>query len=62
LIGGFAFYTPTLRNQIKTLEAKGADSADYKSVSQRGTVIGIVLAVIVLIILFLMIFKPNPFA
>lgn len=61
LIGGFGFYTPTLRKQIAALEASGADSTEYKSVSQRGTVIGIVLAVIVVMILFLMIFKPNPF-
>ena len=62
LIGGFGFYTPTLRNQIKTLEPQGAASAEYKHLHQRGTVIGIVLAVIVIMILLLMVFKPNPFA
>jgi uncharacterized membrane protein len=61
LIGGFGFYTPTLRSQIKTLEAEGADSAAFKQLNARGTVIGIFLAVVVLIILFLMVFKPNPF-
>lgn len=61
LIGGFGFYTPTLSKQIKTLEAKGANSAEYKQFNTRGTIIGIFLAVVVLIIIFLMVFKPNPF-
>lgn len=61
LIGGFGFYTPTLRSQIKTLETQGADSAAYQQLNTRGTMIGIFLAVIVLVIIFLMVFKPTPF-
>jgi uncharacterized membrane protein len=59
LIGGFGFYTPTLRNQIKALETQGATSAAYKQLNERGTIVGIVLAVITIIIIFLMVFKPN---
>lgn len=29
LIGGFGFYTPTLRKQIQALETGGPDSAEY---------------------------------
>lgn len=61
LIGGFGFYTPTLRKQIHALETSGADSPEYIRLNKRGTVIGIILAVIVVIILLLMVFKPNPF-
>lgn len=59
---GFFLYTPTLRNQINALESRGADSAEYKALEQRGTIVGIALVVIVLAIIFLMVFKPNPFA
>lgn len=62
LMGGFLLYTPTLRNQIRVLEATGPGSDEYKQLNQRGTIIGIVLAVIVIIIIALMVFKPNPFA
>lgn len=62
LIGGFGFYTPTLRNQIKALETQGVNSAAYQQFNQRGTIVGIILAVITIAIIFLMVFKPNPFA
>jgi uncharacterized membrane protein len=58
IILGYGFYTPTLRNQIKTLAASGAESAAYRRLAARGTALGITLGVIVLIILGLMIFKP----
>jgi len=61
VIGGFFFYTPTLRNQINALEQQGPDSETFKALSARGQVIGIILAVIVILIIFLMVFKPNPF-
>ena len=58
LIGLF-LYTPTLRNQIAVLEKDGASSAEFQQLSQRGTILGIVLAVIVLVIVFLMVTKPT---
>ncbi len=58
---GLAMYTPTLRNQIRVLEEKGTASEEYQRLSRRGTTLGIVLAVIVIAIVFLMVAKPNPF-
>jgi hypothetical protein len=51
-------YTPTLKRQIQTLDKDGFDSAAYKAVAARGTQLGIVLAVVVVIITFLMVVKP----
>lgn len=58
IILGYTVYTPTLRKQIMTLAASGAESAEYRRVAQRGAALGITLAVIVLIILALMVLKP----
>jgi len=55
---GAGVYTPTLRDQIRVLEADGADSAEYQRLSARGRNVGIVLAVIVVFIVFLMVTKP----
>jgi uncharacterized membrane protein len=57
LIGLFG-YTPTLRRQIQLVEAGQAGSSDYAALSRRGTILGIVLAVLVLAITFLMVVKP----
>lgn len=57
IIGG-AFYTPTLRKQIAALE-QGGRSAEFEALSRRGTVLGIVLAILTLGILYLMVFKPT---
>jgi uncharacterized membrane protein len=56
---GFAGYTPTLRRQIAALEAHGAASAEYRRLAARGTVIGLVLAISVVGIVFLMVTKPT---
>lgn len=60
LLLGLGVYTPTLRRQIRALEEQGSDSPDYRRLSTRGTVVGIVLAVLVLVIVFLMVTKPTP--
>jgi len=52
------FYTPALRNQIAALEQGGPGSAAYKSAAARQNLIGILLVVPVLLILYLMVFKP----
>jgi uncharacterized membrane protein len=51
-------YTPTLKRQIQTLEKEGFDSPAYQAIAKRGTQLGILLAVIVVIIVFLMVVKP----
>ncbi len=51
-------YTPALRNQIKALEAEGTDSAAYRSAAGRQSLIGALFVVPILLILYLMVFKP----
>jgi hypothetical protein len=53
-------YTPTLRRQIALLESEAAASDEYRRLSQRSTVVGIILGVIVIGIVFLMVTKPTP--
>ena len=55
---GYGLYTPTLSKQIRVLATSGAKSEEFQTLSTRGTILGIVLAVIVLVILALMVFKP----
>jgi uncharacterized membrane protein len=57
LMGIFG-YTPALRNQIKALETEGPDSAAYKSAATRQNVIGSLFLVPIVLILYLMVFKP----
>jgi len=56
----FAFrgYTPLLRRQIAALETGGLTSDAYKRVAMRAQQVGILLAVLVVIIVFLMVTKP----
>jgi uncharacterized membrane protein len=56
---GLAVYTPTLRNQIRVLGASGPESAAFRTLARRGQVVGILLAVIVIVIVFLMVTKPT---
>jgi hypothetical protein len=58
LVLGLAGYSPTLRNQITLAGSAGADSSEYKSVAWRGTFIGILAALVVLFIIYLMVFQP----
>ncbi len=59
IAGGLLVYTPTLKGQIAALESGGSNSPEYTRLSQRGTVVGILLAVDVVIIVFLMVVKPT---
>jgi uncharacterized membrane protein len=58
LVGGLFVYSPTLKGQIAALETDGASSPEYVRLSGRGTLVGILLAVDVLFIVFLMVVKP----
>ncbi len=53
-----AVYTPTLRRLIASLDAGGPQSTEYQRLAARGTRLGILLSVIVVIIVFLMVTKP----
>jgi len=52
------FYTPTLRKQIAILESRGADDAEFMRLSRRGSMLGGILGLIVLVIVALMVYKP----
>jgi len=56
---GFFVYTPMLRNQIRALETRGPESEDYRRYAANARFIGILLAAIVIIIVFLMVTKPT---
>jgi uncharacterized membrane protein len=60
LVLGLGVYTPTLRKQIAVLEIQGPASEEFRRLAQRGTILGILLAVIVIGIVFLMVTKPTP--
>ena len=56
---GYGVSTPTLSRQIRVLAKSGPESEAYHTLATRGTVVGITLAVLVLLILVLMVFKPT---
>ena len=56
---GFFVYTPLLRNQIQALETVGPESDDYKRYASNARFMGVLLAVIVVVIVFLMVTKPT---
>ncbi len=58
IVGGLLVYSPTLKGQIAALETTGRASPEYTRLSPRGTVVGILLAVDVVVIVFLMVVKP----
>ena len=59
VLGGLLGYTPILRNQILLWEAGKSDSAEFERLAKRGALIGVLLAVDVLTIEFLMVTKPT---
>jgi uncharacterized membrane protein len=59
IVLGIAFYTPLLKKQKQLLASGQRDSAEYRRLSDRGRSLGIVLAVNVVAIVFLMVTKPT---
>lgn len=55
---GLAGYTPILRRQIELAETVGFQSEEYATVARRGTILGIIIALLVVAIVFLMVTKP----
>lgn len=51
VIIGLVGYTPTLRRQIQLVENPGPDSSEYRAMANRGTVLGILLAVLAIAII-----------
>ena len=56
---GLFIYSPTLRRQIASYEASGAQSAEFASLSARSRMLGAVMGVTVLAIIVLMVLKPG---
>lgn len=56
---GLAGYTPTLRQQIGLAETLGPQSQEYLALSRRGTALGIITAILIVAIVFLMVTKPT---
>ncbi len=56
---GALVYAPVVRRQIKALETDGFDSPDYQAASKRGTLLGILVTLDVIVIVFLMVVKPT---
>jgi len=55
---GLRGYTPVLRRQIAVLESAGPDAPEYQQLARRGLRLGMVMAVLVVVIVFLMVTKP----
>ena len=53
------FYSPTLKRQIAAFESDGAQSAEFVALGNRGRMLGMILAVLVLAIIVLMVVKPG---
>jgi uncharacterized membrane protein len=52
-------FTPLLRRQIETLGVGGPQSPEYQVVASKSLRIGILLIIVVLVIAFLMVTKPQ---
>ncbi|MGE5074199.1 MAG: DUF2269 family protein [Anaerolineae bacterium] len=55
---GLLVFVPVFRRQVELLESEGFDSPKYKSIATQARALGIVVAIIVVIITFLMVVKP----
>jgi uncharacterized membrane protein len=60
IVLGFFVYTPMLRGQIRALETNGADSREYREAAGNARLMGILIALVVVVIVFLMVTKPAP--
>jgi uncharacterized membrane protein len=58
LLGAFGF-SPNLRKQISLAETAGPESGEYQAVARRSTIFGVITIVLVVIIVFLMVTKPQ---
>ncbi len=61
LMGAIAlvFYSPTLSRQIAAYESGGPNSPEFAALGNRGRMLGMLLAVLVVLILVMMVVKPG---
>jgi uncharacterized membrane protein len=52
-------FLAVLRKQVRLVEAEGSTAASYQRVSRLGRGLGALLGLVVIIILYLMVFKPR---
>ena len=55
----FLLYSPTLTKLIASYESDGAATAEFRALSARSRMVGILLAVLVVSIIVLMVMKPG---
>jgi uncharacterized membrane protein len=60
IVVAVGFYSRVLRQQLQVIDTEGPSSAAYERLDGQATIYGIVSAVIVLAIVFLMVVKPFP--
>ncbi len=58
ILAGYFGYTPALRAQIAAVDREGVSGSDARRLAVRGQIWGGILALIVVVILLLMVFKP----
>lgn len=56
---GLALYSPTLKRQIAIYESDGPTTGEFVALGNRGRMLGIMLAIIVVTIIILMVVKPG---
>jgi uncharacterized membrane protein len=59
IVLGIVLYAPVVRAQAKALEEGGPASAEYRRLSARGSLLGAIVGVDVVVIAFLMVTKPT---
>jgi uncharacterized membrane protein len=55
----FPLYTPTLRKQIAAGESLGLDSEEFRRLDRKGTILGITLNILAVLIVVVMVLKPQ---
>ena len=58
---GFGLYTPSLRDQIKVLDAGAGDvtSAEFTRLGRRNRMLGMAMGLVVVLIVVMMVFQPK---
>jgi hypothetical protein len=59
VVVGLGLHSPTLRRQIATYEAAGAQTDEFAALTSRSRLLGAVLGAIVIAIIVLMVVKPG---
>jgi uncharacterized membrane protein len=55
---GILAYAPVVRQQLRSLESEGFESAAYQAAARRASLLGILVTIDVVAIVFLMVVKP----